>query len=85
MCCAANLGNPAIDDVPAMLRAANDYAAANGFAAGVPTFHQADHGAGVVYGITLFKSGTTEFRDVPATELMVFDRRDAPRDVPCGE
>jgi hypothetical protein len=68
-----------IEDVPAMFRGANDYAVANGYAAGLPNFHQADYGAGVVYGTFLVKNGKIDFRDVPAAELGVWDRRDAPR------
>lgn len=65
----AELGNPAIDDVPAMMRASADYAARNGLAAGFPTFHQADHGAGVVYGQILFPAGSTEWRDIYVGDL----------------
>ena len=65
----SELGNPQIDDVPAMMRAANDYSARNGFSAGFPTFHQADHGQGVVYGIVLLKPGVSTWRDVPADLL----------------
>ena len=54
-------------------------AGSQGFAAGVPTFHQANYGQGVVYGINLVKTGSTVFRDVLASELGVFDRTDAPR------
>jgi hypothetical protein len=68
----------AIEDVPAMFRGANDYAVSQGYAAGLPNFHQADYGQGVVYGTFLVKPGTVDFRDVPAIELGVFDRRDAP-------
>ncbi len=71
-------GNADIADVPEMFRRANDYAVAQGYAAGLPNFHQADYGAGVVYGTFLVKSGHTEFRDVRAVELGVSDRRDAP-------
>lgn len=67
-----------IEDVPAMFRGANDYAASQGYAAGLPNFHQADYGQGVVYGTFLIKPGTTDFLDVPAAQLGVFDRRDAP-------
>ncbi|MGK5556742.1 hypothetical protein ACSNOI_34550 [Actinomadura kijaniata] len=67
-----------IEDVGAMFRGANDYAARNGYAAGLPTFHQADHGAGVVYGTFLVKPGRTEFRDVPAAELGPYDRTQVP-------
>jgi hypothetical protein len=68
-----------IEDVPAMFRGANDYAVANGYAAGLPNFHQGDYGAGVVYGTFLVKNGMTDFRDVPAAELGVWDRSDVPR------
>jgi hypothetical protein len=68
-----------IEDVPAMFRGANDYAVANGYAAGIPNFHQADYGNGVVYGTFLVKQGKTDFLDVRAAELGVWDRRDVPR------
>lgn len=74
----AQLGNAAIDDIGAMFRGANDYAVAQGFAAGLPNFHQADYGAGVVCGVFLVHQGLTEFRDVPASELGVWDRTNAP-------
>ncbi|MCI0711881.1 MAG: hypothetical protein L0154_17120 [Chloroflexi bacterium] len=61
-----DLGNPQIDDVPAMMRAANDYSSREGFAAGFPTFHQANYGQGVVYGIVLLKPGVSIWRDVAA-------------------
>jgi hypothetical protein len=54
-----------------MMRGANDYAGANGFAAGVPTFEQGDHGAGVVFGIHLFPTGTVTWRDVYADVLQM--------------
>lgn len=63
------LGVYHIEDVPGMMRAANDYAVANGFAAGIPTFHQADHGAGVVCGVVLFHPSTATWRDIPADLL----------------
>jgi hypothetical protein len=63
------LGSPLINDVGAMMRAASDYAAANGFAAAFPTFHQADHGAGVVYGLVLIPTGNAEWRDVLVSDL----------------
>jgi hypothetical protein len=71
-------GVPSRDDVPAMFRAADVYATQNGYAAGVPSFHQADYGAGMVYGTYLVKPGKVDFRDVPATTLGVSDRRDVP-------
>jgi len=68
----SELGDPDINDVPAMMRAANDYSAREGFAAGFPTFNQADHGAGVVYGIVLLKPGVSTWRDVPADLLGMY-------------
>lgn len=68
----AELGVSQIDDVGGMMRAANDYAFHHGFAAGFPTFHQADHGQGVVCGIVLFNPGTTVWRDVPADLLRAY-------------
>jgi len=65
----SDLGNPQIDDVPAMMRAANDYSSREGFAAGFPTFHQADYGQGVVYGIVLLQPGVSTWRDIPADLL----------------
>jgi hypothetical protein len=54
-----------IEDVPAMMRAANDYAVSNGYEAGIPNFHQANYGNGVVYGTFLIKNGNTHFLDAP--------------------
>jgi hypothetical protein len=73
-----NYGVFTVEDVPAMFRAANDYAVSQGYAAGLPNFHQADHGAGVVYGTFLVKQGLTVFRDVPAVELGLWDRTQVP-------
>ncbi|MBP7241811.1 lamin tail domain-containing protein [Amaricoccus sp.] len=63
------LGANSPDDVPNLMRGASDYAAANGFAAGFPTFEQADHGAGVVFGIHLFPAGAITWKDVYADIL----------------
>lgn len=70
----ADLGSPNLSDVPAMMRAADDYAGANGFPAAFPTFHQANHGAGVVYGLIVFKPGMVAWRDIPATFLRRYTR-----------
>jgi hypothetical protein len=64
---ADSLGNPT--DFGSRFRAVNDYAVRNGFVAGFPNFHQADHGSGVVYGVILLKQGTAEWRDVSASAL----------------
>lgn len=60
----ATLGNPQLNDVGAMMRSAHDYAVANGFLTGIPTFHHADYGHGVVYGINLVKRDFGDWRDV---------------------
>jgi hypothetical protein len=73
---AAELGVFDVADAPAMLRAASVYASQHGYAAGVPTFHQADYGGGPVFGLILFRSDVTTWRDVPADLLAGYS--DAP-------
>src|SRR5256885_119013 len=58
-----------IEDVPALFRAANDYAGANGYGAAFPNGEQALVNGAVVYGTVLIKPGVTVFRDVPRDEL----------------
>ncbi len=60
----ADLGDPKLDDVPAMMTAAHDYAVANGFLTAIPTFHQQDHGQGVVYGLNMIRPGYADWQDV---------------------
>lgn len=72
------LGVFVMEDVPGMMTAAHDYAIANGFAAGFPTFHQADHGAGVVCGVMLIRPDWVSWRDVPADLLRAYSDRDPP-------
>lgn len=87
------LGVYHIEDVPGMMRAANDYATRNGFAAAFPTFHQTDHGQGVVCGLILFRSGNTVWRDIPADLLREYSSPPQPwaiilcnlTDVPSGQ
>src|SRR5262245_34909246 len=67
-----------IDDVPALFRAANGWAAQNGVPAAFPNCHQGVEGGIVVYGTIALKPGTVEFRDVPRTELGVFHIEDVP-------
>jgi hypothetical protein len=59
----AELGNPALDDIGARMRSANDYAARNGYLSGFPTFHHADYGKGIVCGIILIKREAGYWRD----------------------
>jgi hypothetical protein len=72
------LGVYHIEDVPGMMRAAHDYGIAQGYPAAFPTFHQADHGAGVVCGVILIKPGFVEWRDIPADLLGMYSNRDDP-------
>lgn len=71
----AELGSPAITDVPAMMRASADYAASQGFAAGFPTFHQASYSQGVVYGQILFPPGSVEWRDVYLADIEPVEKK----------
>lgn len=48
----------------ARIRSTHDYARENGFATGLPNFHQADYGDGVVFGTILIKQEAVEWRDV---------------------
>jgi hypothetical protein len=59
----SELGNPALDDIGARMRSANDYAARNGYLSGFPTFHHADYGKGIVCGIILVKRDAGFWRD----------------------
>lgn len=61
-----------------MMRATNDYAVGNGYEASIPNFHQANHGNGTVYGTFLIKLGNTDFIDVPAAGLGVWDKTNVP-------
>lgn len=60
----ATIGASDVWDIPNLMRGASNYASANGYAAGFPTFEQADHGAGVVVGVHLLTAGTLDGRDV---------------------
>jgi len=63
-----DLGSPALDDIGARMRSANDYAARNGYLSGFPTFHHANYGKGIVCGIILIKRTAGEWRDVIVVE-----------------
>lgn len=45
------------------------YAFNQGFAAGMPNGHRANYGQGFVCGVFLFPHGTTEWVDIPGTQL----------------
>lgn len=64
---ATELGNPG--SIEARFRAVHDWAVAHGYRGGFPNFHQANHGAGVVYGTILVKKKAADWRDVSLEEL----------------
>jgi hypothetical protein len=72
---------PALSDIQACWRGAHRWAVSHGYVAGVPTFEQADHGQGVVYGVSLLGAATpAQVRDVPRSELYhrpTFDQPEA--------
>lgn len=45
--------NPPLYDIPAVWRAAHEYAQKQGFETAIPTFEQANYGSGPVYGLVL--------------------------------
>jgi len=61
----SELGNPLTSED--RFRAINDWALRNGYRAGFPNFHQADHGQGVVFGAVLLRDA--EVRNVPVSSL----------------
>jgi hypothetical protein len=66
---AAELGNPAEEDVGARFRASHAFARRNGLIGALPNFFHAGEGPGRVYGTVLLREGVAEFRDVAASEL----------------
>jgi hypothetical protein len=63
------LGNPNVADVGAMMGAAADYAATNGFASAFPTFEVAVQDGVENYRLLLIYAGNSDWRDVPITDL----------------
>jgi hypothetical protein len=70
---ASELGNAS--GIMPRFRAVQDFATANGFVGGFPTFHQADYGQGLVYGCVLVKRAAGEWRDVPDRGLCARPKR----------
>ncbi len=56
-------------NVGARFRATHDYAVRNGFVGGLPNFHEANNGSGIVDGTILLESRAAERRDVTAGDL----------------
>lgn len=64
----STLGNP--NTTRTRLTSAHDFAKTQGHAHGFPTFHEANHGAGVVYGTYLLTSAAVTWQDVPVTQIL---------------
>ncbi|SFR43242.1 hypothetical protein SAMN04487947_1370 [Halogeometricum rufum] len=69
-------GHLSRENVPDMIRAATGYAQARGYPGALPTFHHADYGQGLVYGVLLFDPRHAEFRDIPKSRLGDVDLND---------
>lgn len=72
----AELGWPALEDVPAMMRASQIYARKYGYPAALPTFEQGKIGNDVVYGVSLLSASHAEVRAIDACELGYVDPAD---------
>ena len=64
----ATLGNPTTPR--ARLTSAHDWAKTQGAAHGFPNFHEANHGAGVVYGTYLLTPAAVTWQDVPVQQIL---------------
>lgn len=71
-----DLGSPALEDVPAMMRQSQLYARSQGYPAALPTFEQAMYNGVVVYGVGLLASAAVEVRDIHRCELGYVDPGD---------
>ena len=64
----STLGNPS--DNRTRLTSAHDYALAQGFRHGFPTFHQSGSGSGIVYGTWLLDAAAVSWQDVPVASIL---------------
>lgn len=64
----AALGRP--NSARTRLTSAHDWAKTQGAAHGFPTFHEANHGAGVVYGVHLLTAAAVGWQDVPVQSIL---------------
>lgn len=67
-----------MEDVPAVVRAVNRWAVAQGHIGAIPTFEQADHGTGVVLGVLILRPGVAQWRDVPLETIRASRLEDVP-------
>lgn len=63
------LGSPDLSDFTRRMTRTQDYAKANHFVGGFPTFFHADYGRGIVCGSVLLSAEVAEFRDVSLSDL----------------
>ncbi|MBL9048506.1 MAG: hypothetical protein JNK19_00150 [Tabrizicola sp.] len=64
-----DLGGPAYVSIPAMFRAVANYATANGFGGGFPTFAMTRVGRVSEHHVVLFPAGSVTWADVPLSEI----------------
>lgn len=73
---ATELGNVGPDDFQERVRQAMTWATNHGYAAGIPTFFDANNGRGTVYGVILMKSDKLKFMDVQRSRVRAFKNSD---------
>lgn len=70
---AAELGNPA--GMAPRFRTVHDYTYNKGFVGGIPNFHEANYGQGIVYGCLPLKGDIAEWRDIPVSDFCALNAR----------
>lgn len=73
----SELGNVDLNNFQERVRQSMTWAANHGYSAGIPTFHHADHGRGIVCGTILFKPDAVTFRDVQQGRMEMISRDEA--------
>lgn len=73
----SELGNVDLNNFQERVRQSMTWAANHGYVAGIPTFHHANHGGGMVCGTMLFKAGSVTFRDVKQSNLEKINQNEA--------
>jgi M6 family metalloprotease-like protein len=72
----ATLGDPVVNDTGAVMMAVSDYAAAQGFAAGFPTFNVGPPHGAKNYAAVLVQAGNAQRREVRISELPFLQPQD---------
>lgn len=73
----SELGNVDLNNFQERVRQSMTWATNHGYSAGIPTFHHADHGRGIVCGTILFKPDAVTFRDIPQSRMELINRDEA--------